>query len=106
MSDHPTAANPRIVNCDPVSGFSPQIGRYVAQLAEIRRDFDEQVSGLTVAQLDWHPDEQTESIGTHILHLAAVEWSWMHEDIFGTPDTAYPGSWEEAMPIRRHVPQV
>lgn len=106
MTDQPTAANPRIVTCDPVAGYAPQIGRYVAQLAEVRRDVQEQVAGLTVAHLDWHPDPQTESIGTLLLHLDAVEWSWMHQDIFGAPDAAYPGSWDEAMPIRGDVAQV
>ncbi len=106
MSDQPTAANPRMVTCDPVAGYAPQIGRYVAQLVEVRNDLYEQLAGLTVAQLDWHPDAQTESIGTLLLHLDGVEWSWMHQDIFGAPDEAYPGSWDEAMPIRADVPQV
>ncbi len=106
MTDHPTAANPRIVTCDPVAGYAPQIGRYVAQLAEVRHDLLEQVADFTVAQLDWHPDAQTESVGTLLLHLDAVEWSWMHQDIFGAPDEDYPGSWDEAMPIRAVVPQV
>ena len=106
MSEQSTAANPRIVTCDPVAGYAPAIGRYVAQLAEIRSDLHEQVAGLTVAQLDWHPDAQTESVGTLLLHLDAVEWSWMHQDIFGAADADYPGSWDEAMPLRVGVAQV
>ncbi|HMA37835.1 MAG TPA: DinB family protein [Chloroflexia bacterium] len=106
MPDQPTAAHPRITTCDPVAGFPPQIGRYVAQLTEVRADLKHEVAGLTVAQLDWHPDAQTESIGTLLLHLDAVEWSWMHEDLLGAAAAAYPGQWPEAMPIRRGVPQV
>jgi uncharacterized damage-inducible protein DinB len=106
VADQPTAANPRITTCDPVEGFTPQIGRYVAQLMQVRDRLKEELEGLTQAQLDWHPDEQTESIGTLLLHIAAVEWSWLHEDIFGTPDDEYPGSWEEAMPIRVGAAQV
>jgi uncharacterized damage-inducible protein DinB len=106
MADPPTAAQPRIVTCDPVAGYGPQIGRYVAQMTEVRQDLLDLLDGLTSAQLDWHPDEATESIGTLLLHLDAVEWSWIHEDILGQPDTAYPGSWEEAMPIRVGTPQV
>jgi len=101
-----TAANPRIVTCDPVAGYSPQVGRYVAQLNEVRADLLHELNGLSVEQIDWHPDEQTESIGTLLLHLDAVEWSWIHQDIFGATDDAYPGSWDEAMPIRVGVPQV
>ena len=102
----PTAANPKITTCDPIEGYSPQIGRYVAQLNEVRRNLKEESEGLTIEQLDWHPDDATESIGTQLLHLDAVEWSWMHEDIFGTPSDNYPGEWPEAMPIRVGVPQV
>ncbi|MDQ6740081.1 MAG: DinB family protein [Actinomycetota bacterium] len=106
MADAPTTAHPRITTCDPVAGYPPQIGRYVAQLHEVRRFLEGEVAGLTVAQIDWHPDAQTESIGTLLLHLDAVEWSWMHEDLLGVPSAAYPGDWAEAMPIRQGVPQV
>jgi uncharacterized damage-inducible protein DinB len=106
MTNQFTAANPRIVTCDPVAGYSPQVGRYVAQLAEVRADLLHELEGLTVEQVDWHPDERTESIGTLLLHLDAVEWSWIHQDIFGAADDAYPGSWDEAMPVRVGVPQV
>jgi hypothetical protein len=106
MTDQPTAARPRIITCNPVEGYSPQIGRYVAQLTEVRQDLLHELAALTPAQLDWHPNDQTESIGTLLLHLDAVEWSWMHEDILGALSDAYPGSWEEAMPIRVSVPQV
>ena len=95
-----TAANPEITTCDPVEGYSPQIGRYIAQLNELRHDLKREVENLDIEQLDWHPDEQTESIGTQLLHLDAVEWSWIHEDIFGASSDEYPGEWSEAMPIR------
>jgi uncharacterized damage-inducible protein DinB len=102
----PTAANPEIITCDPVEGYTPQIGRYVAQMNEVRADLKEQLDGLAIEQIDWHPDENTESIGTMLLHIDGVEWSWIFEDIFGKPDSEYPGVWAEAMPIRAGVPQV
>jgi uncharacterized damage-inducible protein DinB len=73
---------------------------------EVRADLKEELDGLRVEQIDWHPDENTESIGTMLLHVDAVEWSWIFEDIFGRPDSEYPGEWSEAMPIRLKVPQV
>lgn len=107
MPEHtPTAAHPRMVTCDPVAGYSPQIGRYVAQMTELRQDLLHELDGVAAAQLDWHPDDQTESIATLLLHLDAIEWSWIYQDIFGAGDEAYPGSWAEAMPIRMGVPQV
>ena len=102
----PTAANPEITTCDPVEGYAPRVGRYVAQMNEVRDELRKQVQDLSVAQLDWHPNEQTESIGTMLLHVDAVEWSWIHEDILGRPDKEYPGEWAEAMPIRVGAPQV
>jgi len=101
-----TAANPRITTCDPVEGYGSQIGRYVAQMNEVRRGLKREVENLNIEQLDWHPDEQTESIGTLLLHLDSVEWSWIHQDIFGVSEDDYPGEWSEAEPIRVGVPQV
>lgn len=105
MSEY-TAANPEITTCNPVPGYAPWVGHYVAQLTQVRNDLKSEVKGLTVEQLDWHPDEDTESIGTQLLHLDAIEWSWMHEDLQGISDDNYPGSWQEALPIRFGVPQV
>ena len=102
----PTAANPRITTCDPVEGYAPRIGRYIAQMNEVRTGLLRQLEGLGIEQIDWHPDENTESIGTMLLHIDAVEWSWIFEDIFGRPDSEYPGEWSEAMPIRNRLPQV
>ena len=71
MSEQPTAAHPRIVSCGPVAGYSPPTGRYVALLTEVRQHLLEEVDGLTISQRDWHPDDQTETIGTLLLdHLA------------------------------------
>jgi uncharacterized damage-inducible protein DinB len=103
---NPTAANPTITTCDPVQGFTPQVGRYVAQLTEVRDDLKHEVSGLTIPQLHWHPNDHTESIATLLLHCDAVEWSWLHEVVLGRPSSEYTGDWSEAMPIRVGVPQV
>ena len=105
MSDS-ISSNPEIVSCDPVPGYVPWVGHYVAQLNEVRHDLKAEVEGLGITQLDWHPDEETESIGTQLLHLDAIEWSWMHEDLQGISEDNYPGSWQEALPIRLGIPQV
>lgn len=102
---HPTPESPEIIACDPVSGFAPGIGHYVAQLAETRHELLRHVGNLTPEQLSWHPSDDVESIGTQLLHSAAIEWSWVMQDIFGRPDDEYQ-SWEEALPIRAGVPQV
>jgi uncharacterized damage-inducible protein DinB len=96
---------PRVTSCDPVPGFSPRIGRYVAQLAETRQELLSQTADLTPDQLSWYPNDQVESIGTQLLHVAAIEWSYVLEDIFGRPGEEYDG-WEEALPLRLGLPQV
>jgi uncharacterized damage-inducible protein DinB len=101
----PTSQNPRVTTCDPPPGFGPGIGRYVAQLAETREALVRQTAGLTPAQLGWHPNDDTESVGTQLLHVAAVEWSWVFQDIFGRPDEDYD-AWEEAFPLRVGARQV
>lgn len=101
----PTAARPEITSCGPAPGYAPGIGRYVAQLAETRDELLRQVADLTPAQLAWTPNDQIESIGTLLLHVAAVEWSWIFQDIFGRPDEDYDG-WEEAFPLRIRAAQV
>lgn len=99
------ATSKRGVNCDPPPGFSPGIGRYLAQLTEIRGDLLKEVHGLTAEQLSWYPNENVESIGTQLLHVAAIEWSWVFEEIFRRSSDDYDG-WEEALPIRIGRPQV
>jgi uncharacterized damage-inducible protein DinB len=101
----PTPANPEVTTCAPLPGFSPWVGRYVTQLTETRGALMRQVAGLSPAQLAWHPTDDTESIGTQLLHVAAIEWSWVFQDIFGRPDEDYQG-WEEAFPLRVGAPQV
>jgi uncharacterized damage-inducible protein DinB len=74
-------------------------------MSEIRHELLGHVTGLTPAHLSWYPDDQTESIGTQLLHVAAIEWSWIFQDIFGRPDEDYD-AWEEAFPLRIGQPQV
>ena len=104
-NSRPTAANPAITTCGPIDGYTPGIGRYVAQLTETRGELLAPVVGLTPEQLAWHPIDDAESIGTQLLHVAAIEWSWFFQDIFGRPDADYDG-WEEAFPLRVGIPQV
>ena len=103
MDAEPTV--PKTVTCGPVAGYAPGIGRYVAQLTETRAELLRHVESLTPEQLSWHPDDATESIGTQLLHVAAVEWSWVFEEIFRRSPDDYDG-WEEAFPIRVGLPQV
>jgi uncharacterized damage-inducible protein DinB len=58
---------------EPLSGYSPTIGRLVAMLSYARQTTLRAVDGLTREQLDYLHDEQSNSIGALLAHIAAVE---------------------------------
>jgi len=95
----------RVTALTPAPGIAPGIGHYIAQLTETREELLRPLDGLGPAALSWHPTDRVESIGTQLLHVAAVEWSWVFEEIFRRSSDDYDG-WEEAMPIRAGVAQV
>jgi uncharacterized damage-inducible protein DinB len=92
-----------LVSIDPAAGFDPIIGLYVAQLDDVRARTKRYADGLTESQLAWHPNPKVESIGTLLLHIAAVEVSWIQEDIGRKP---MGEEWKIAFPIRFDIPQV
>ena len=53
--------------------FSPQVGTLISMLNWMRRGILIPVQGLTVAQLDYLHDEKANTIGSLLLHLAAIE---------------------------------
>jgi uncharacterized damage-inducible protein DinB len=61
------------------------------------------VAGLSAAQLSWHPNLMVESIGTLLLHIAAIEFSYIQEDIMQRP---MGEEWKIALPIRFGIPQI
>lgn len=86
-----------------VTGYPPRVGSYLAQMEDVRRQLKKSVEGLTPEQLSWHPNDKVESVGTLLLHIAAVELSWIGEDIMRRPMS---DDWKIAFPIRFGIPQV
>ncbi len=101
----PSSGSPLITVLEPAPDHTPGIGHYIAQLTETRAELLRPLEGLSPEALSWHPTDEVESIGTQLLHVAAVEWSWVFEEIFRRSSDEYDG-WEEAMPIRAGVAQV
>ena len=91
------------VSIEPVSGLPPRIGLYFAQMEDVRRVTKKYISGLSPEQLSWYPNDRVESVGTLLLHIAAVELSWIGEDIMRR---RMPEEWVFAFPIRFNIPQV
>jgi len=93
----------RLITIEPVEGFAPAIGRSLALLEDVRLRLKLYINGLTTDQLSWHPQPNVESIGTLLLHLAAIEHSYIQEDILRKP---MGEEWKIAFPIRFGIPQV
>lgn len=87
----------------PVEGYSVKLGLYLAQMEETRQRTLEYIAGLSKDTMSWIPGERCECIGTLILHIAAVERSWIGEDIERREMESW---WEIAFPIRLGIPQV
>jgi uncharacterized damage-inducible protein DinB len=88
---------------EPIPGYSPRIGFYLARMEDVRRHTLRYVEGLTTEQLSWYPNPRIESVGTLLLHIAAVECSWIGEDIMRR---TMGEEWKIALPIRLGIPQV
>ncbi len=57
----------------PRSGFSPQIGTVLSMMTWMRGAILSPVKNLTIEQLDYLLDKDSNSIGSMLLHLAATE---------------------------------
>ena len=57
----------------PMEGYSPQIGTLVSMLNYNRMTIIQVVKGLTIPQLDFLLDDQANTIGALLMHLAATE---------------------------------
>ena len=75
--------NEQIVNSlekDP--SLPPKIALFYAQMQAVRARLLRVLGKLPEPILDFTPQERTiESVGTLLLHIAAVEWSWIFMDI-------------------------
>ena len=67
---------PSPVRIEPIPGYAPAIGRLVGMLGYARSTTLAAVDGLTVADLDHLQDEESNSIGALLSHIAAVERSY------------------------------
>ena len=71
----------------PQEGFSPQIGIMVDMLEDIKDRITEDVKDLDQAGTDFLFDEQANSIGAMIMHMAATEAYYQTETLEGRPWT-------------------
>ncbi|WP_420848604.1 DinB family protein [Paenibacillus oryzisoli] len=62
-----------------VPGYSPQISRLLSMMNYVRHVTLESVKNLTVHELDFLLDEESNSIGALLMHFAAVEYAYQLE---------------------------
>ena len=77
----------------PKEGFSPQIGTLVSMMNWMRSVILRPVQGMTMEQLDFLFDKNSNSIGSMLLHLAATERYYQ----LNTFDDMKWGSWDESI---------
>ena len=85
---------------DPLPGYTPNIGRLVGMLTYARHTTLAAVDGLSVAALDYVHDDDSNSIGALLAHIAVVERSYhllTFEERRATP--AELASWEPALTL-------
>jgi len=82
--------------------LSTKIASYYSQMREVRNRLINIINDLPDFVLDYTPDEKiVESIGTLLLHIAAVEWSWIFADI--DKKNFQFEEWKYAFPLRQDV---
>ncbi len=84
----------------PMEGYSPQIGTLLSGMNMMRSFIVGEVRDLTVEQLDFQLDDQSNSIGAMLLHLAATERYYQ----LNTFENMKWGSWSDKIKAEWDVP--
>ncbi len=84
----------------PRDGYSPRVGTLLSTMTMMRYWIVEGVKNLTQEQLDWQIDDQSNSIGAMLLHLAATERYYQ----LNTFDEMEWGTWDKKIKKEWDVP--
>ncbi len=85
-----TQTDDNINEVGPKEGYTPQVGTLVSMMNWMRNTVLRSVRGLSVSELDYLHDEDSNSIGAMLLHLAATEKYYQ----LNTFDKMSWGSWD------------
>lgn len=62
--------------------LSPSVAKWFSMMENVRKRLLRKLESLSDEEIDYTPDERKiETIGTLLLHIAAVEWGWIFGDI-------------------------
>ena len=84
----------------PQPGFTPEIGTLTSMMAFTRKQVENNVKGLSQADLDFLLDEKANTIGAMLLHLAATE-TYFQMNTFGGMKW---GTWSEDVKKKWDIP--
>ena len=95
----------RTVDLKKRKNLTPRVGLLFSMMEKTREKLLKRIEELTLEEMDYSPSgRRIETIGTLLLHIAAVEWSWIFEDI---GDTAMDyEKWKHAFPLREGIDQL
>ncbi len=65
----------------PLAAASPDVGRFLWTLEDIRAITKRAVVGMDSAALDWEPLPALNSVGTLLAHIAGVEVGWLYNEV-------------------------
>ena len=65
----------------PLDQYEPQIGAWMWALQDARQRTLNSLKGLDDQTINWVAPDAANSIGTLLYHIAAIEMSWLYEDI-------------------------
>ncbi|MHA2071404.1 MAG: DinB family protein [Candidatus Thorarchaeota archaeon] len=102
MSEEPK----ELITLDRRGDLCPRVAFLFSMMDKTRSRLLRVVEDLPDDVLDYSPDlKRIETIGTLLLHIAAVEWSWIFEDIDGE-EMDYE-KWKHAFALREeNLPQL
>jgi len=69
----------------PLDAASPEIGRSLWIMEDIRALTKQAVAGIHGAALDWAPSSALNSIGTLLAHIAVIEADWLYSEVLEQP---------------------
>ena len=95
-----TVKNEGLYMIGPRKGYTPLVGTLLSTMTMMRAWVVREVEDLSVEQIDWQIDDQSNSIGAMLWHLAATERYYQ----LNTFDEMVWGSWSQEIKDEWDVP--
>ena len=74
-----TEMSKRLLAVTPLSGYEPEIGRWLWALEEVRGRLKRDLLDISPSVIDWATPHRVNSIGTLLYHIAVTEIDWLYE---------------------------